>query len=667
MKKARVFCGLACLGLFLILVPALQAQSIRLVLHATDHLIAPDSVTVGFDPLATNHIDPALGEEEQPVPPPTFDVRSTTITAGLGKDTCLLGLKKNLHKGRSISQSDRWKIAFQSDSAGFPVTFTWIAGLATTGGGKWLLQDGSGSHLFPDVDMTSQTSFTYPLKDVNQQFIFIKVSDKTTFRTFVQESIAVAHDNKGKIGKAEKRKAYASFACFTCTNPLANPPGVRLHVEFDQAVRPAPGSVDASPQSYAPFQNASSTDPPGKQKKWDFTNPTAAVTPGASVSICVYGDKGKANGAKKYWWTDAGGTTIQGGKQGPATPTSPALLYPMPNINNVGEELYAQGAFPELDIKGKPVGIRIGEAAAVGKNAGLKDVFHEVIHPKWGDVTKTLYDKKFAGSVHTGAPVCVATFTDGSGHPIEKVQKTLPASKHNNKLLAEAIALKLSVAASVSGKTPIGLGQLTYIGGGPFNGKSVATLSILADSALACDTSYAKRFGSDPTGLYNVIRSIDSAFSGPFDTLSFLAPQNGKPSGGTSLPGTRSISDVPFLLHTAEIPPVVNFQPFRDPDPIPVNLELRQNYPNPFNPTTMIEFSLPEDAIVTLKIYNVLGQEIATLFDREALDLGIQTAEFNANSLPSGIYFYRVVAETQTDDGTAGRTLTMVKKMMLLK
>src|SRR2546427_6058627 len=206
MKKAKVICGLACLGLFLVLVPVLQAQSIRLVLHATDHLIAPDSVTLGFDPAATNHIDAGQGEEEQPVPPPTFDVRSTTITAGLGKDTCLLGLKKNLHKGNSISQSDRWKIAFQSDSAGQAVTFSWAAGLGTVGGGKWLLQDGSGSHLFPDVDMTSQTSFTYPLNDVNQQFIFIKISDKTTFRTFVQESIAVAHDSKGKIGKAEKRK-----------------------------------------------------------------------------------------------------------------------------------------------------------------------------------------------------------------------------------------------------------------------------------------------------------------------------------------------------------------------------------------------------------------------------------------------------------------------------
>ncbi|TLY32500.1 MAG: T9SS type A sorting domain-containing protein [Ignavibacteria bacterium] len=249
-----------------------------------------------------------------------------------------------------------------------------------------------------------------------------------------------------------------------------------------------------------------------------------------------------------------------------------------------------------------------------------------------------------------------------------KTQKSLPPSKHNNKLLAEAIALKISIAASVAGKTPVGLGQLTYIGGGPFNGKSVLALSLLADKALACDSNY--HFGSSPDSLlkiYNVIRSIDSAFSGPFDTLTFVAPQGTKTSGGTSLPGTRSISDVPFLLHTAEIPPVVNFQPFRDPDPIPVNLQLRQNYPNPFNPTTVIEFSLPEDAIVTLKIYNVLGQEIATLFDREQLDLGIQTAEVSANNLPSGIYFYRVIAETQTDDGTAGRTLTMVKKMMLLK
>ncbi|TLY32499.1 MAG: hypothetical protein E6K56_03110 [Ignavibacteria bacterium] len=87
----------------------------------------------------------------------------------------------------------------------------------------------------------------------------------------------------------------------------------------------------------------------------------------------------------------------------------------MPNINIVGEELYSQGAFAaELDAKGKQVGLRVGDSLAVGLDLG-KEVFHEVTHPKWGDVKKTLYDKKFAGSVHTGAPVGVATFTDGSG------------------------------------------------------------------------------------------------------------------------------------------------------------------------------------------------------------------------------------------------------------
>jgi hypothetical protein len=427
--------------------------------------------------------------------------------------------------------------------------------------------------------------------------------------------------------------------------------------------------------SYAPFQNASSTDAPGKQKKWDFTNPTAAVTPGGTVAICVYGNKGKNNAAKKYWWTDAGGTTILGGKQGPAILMTPGLLYQMPNINNLGEEIYSQGTFTELDVKGKPVGARMGEARGVAKDAKGKDIIREITHPKWKDVLKTIYDKKFPGNVHTGPPICMITLTDGSGKPIVKAQAGMPASKHNNKLLAEALALKINLAASLTAKTPVGLGQLTYIGGGHYNGKSVQNLSELADTALSCDTfktAGVNNYHFDGPNdslltLYNVIRSIDSAFSGPFDTLTFVAPQGTKTSGGTSIPGLRSISDVPFLQHSTDIAPVVHILPFKDPDPIPVNLQLRQNYPNPFNPTTMIEFSLPEDAIVTLKIYNVLGQEIATLIDREALDLGIQTVEFNANSLPSGIYFYRVMAETQTDDGTAGRTLTQVKKMMLVK
>jgi hypothetical protein len=75
----------------------------------------------------------------------------------------------------------------------------------------------------------------------------------------------------------------------------------------------------------------------------------------------------------------------------------------------------------------------------------------------------------------------------------------------------------------------------------------------------------------------------------------------------------------------------------------PSTFSLQQNYPNPFNPTTMIEFGLPERSMVTLKVFNVLGQEIATLVNGFK-DAGLYAEEFNAFAMPSGVYFYRLQA-----------------------
>jgi len=99
----------------------------------------------------------------------------------------------------------------------------------------------------------------------------------------------------------------------------------------------------------------------------------------------------------------------------------------------------------------------------------------------------------------------------------------------------------------------------------------------------------------------------------------------------------------------------------------PESYALYQNYPNPFNPTTTIQFDLAEDAFVTLKVYNVLGQEVATLFDREEMNSGMQEIQFNANDFASGVYFYRIVAEQVDDDDVTLGTFQTVKKMMLLK
>ncbi len=81
---------------------------------------------------------------------------------------------------------------------------------------------------------------------------------------------------------------------------------------------------------------------------------------------------------------------------------------------------------------------------------------------------------------------------------------------------------------------------------------------------------------------------------------------------------------------------------------VPANYNLEQNYPNPFNPVTNIRFQIPETRFVTLKVYNVLGQEVATLVN-DLLQGGDHRAEFNARNLPSGMYLYRLHAGEFTD------------------
>jgi hypothetical protein len=89
---------------------------------------------------------------------------------------------------------------------------------------------------------------------------------------------------------------------------------------------------------------------------------------------------------------------------------------------------------------------------------------------------------------------------------------------------------------------------------------------------------------------------------------------------------------------------------------IPTEYTLAQNYPNPFNPTTTIQFALPKSGNVTLVVYDVLGRAVANLVN-ENLNAGYHTINFNASSLSSGVYFYRL---------SAGDFVS-VKKLMLLK
>jgi hypothetical protein len=88
----------------------------------------------------------------------------------------------------------------------------------------------------------------------------------------------------------------------------------------------------------------------------------------------------------------------------------------------------------------------------------------------------------------------------------------------------------------------------------------------------------------------------------------------------------------------------------------PGEFKLNQNYPNPFNPSTVITYSIPGVEFVTLKVYDMLGNEIAVLVEGER-DAGTHNVEFNSSGLSSGTYFYRIQAGSFSD----------TKKMILLK
>jgi hypothetical protein len=89
---------------------------------------------------------------------------------------------------------------------------------------------------------------------------------------------------------------------------------------------------------------------------------------------------------------------------------------------------------------------------------------------------------------------------------------------------------------------------------------------------------------------------------------------------------------------------------------IPSNYALNQNYPNPFNPSTSIQFDLPRTGFTTLRVYNLLGQEVATLVN-EMKSAGSYKVQWNAQNMTTGMYFYKLISGD----------VTQVKKMVLMK
>jgi hypothetical protein len=177
----------------------------------------------------------------------------------------------------------------------------------------------------------------------------------------------------------------------------------------------------------------------------------------------------------------------------------------------------------------------------------------------------------------------------------------------------------------------------------------VGATSTVAGSFTAV-TNSALYSGADG-GMYATPHSIDSAVfrwtapAGGTGTVNFYAAA----FQGTTSSANGQSSKV--TLSASEITTRVEGQ-----TSAPAKFELGQNFPNPFNPTTEISFTAGSTTFVTLKVFNLVGQEVTTLVNGD-VNAGEHTITLNAKGLPSGIYFYQLASKNSVE----------TKKMILAK
>jgi hypothetical protein len=661
MQNRKQFGLLVCMALMLLASQTLWGQFVVQV-SGTDGSGITDTLTLAVDPAGTASFDslsPSLREYEIPVAAKGLDFR---VATNFPSDIIGLGSYTSIHYMAYAAQTDKWKMQFNVDSGRTSIDLQWPAGLGSVGGGVWkIIPDPDDAITFSDVDMTTSTSASIPVTDIEPHTFYIVTGDGQKYRSFSVTDLVGALDSKGKAGKSEKRKAYASQGTFTWTNILTAPETTvtDLYIEWSQ-------NIDENSLSISPSSTHAWVDPV-KPKKLNINFP-GGIAHNQVVTIYAQGDKGKSLQAKKWYWKFGTLMYPPKVKNLPVDAPDGLLRYKMPNTNNIGEEAYSQIVFVGPTSEGLTIGDPV---TAIVLDIKGKPVIRGVVHPKWKDVLKTLSDKT---GMHTGAPTCLEFFL--TTKPIVKKQKSLPPGKHSNRLLAEAVAMKVNIGAGDAGKVEEGgtaFGDLLYVRqvGDPMipSGASVRAIAESLDNVMRCALSSWDSGGvHNYSAWYNAAHRINGSFSGPFDTLSFVAPipPPHPKTSGTVATGVHAIMDVPYLYRTNF---ANNLPDFGAPNikalesrNQPEEYRLMQNYPNPFNPTTTIEFALPEDAIVSISIFNVLGQEVAKLVDHELMDEGTNEVTFDATSLSSGVYYYRLVANQDMPG-----QFTKVMKMVLVK
>jgi hypothetical protein len=162
----------------------------------------------------------------------------------------------------------------------------------------------------------------------------------------------------------------------------------------------------------------------------------------------------------------------------------------------------------------------------------------------------------------------------------------------------------------------------------------------------------------------NIVQPGNSAASPLYDKIASASPNFGQrmPRGGPYLSAAEITTIKNWINEGArqKVGATIVQHTFSGPD----KFALSQNYPNPFNPSTRIRFSIADKRFVTLRVFDVLGHEAASLVNR-TLDAGAYTVEWNAAHAASGLYFYQLRAADPT--GVSGNIFVETKKLVVQK
>ncbi|MBS4027093.1 MAG: choice-of-anchor D domain-containing protein [Ignavibacteriales bacterium] len=468
--------------------------------------------------------------------------------------------------------------------------------------------------------------------------------DTLRYRSFDANLLALDKDNKGAAGRAVLPKPDRAKFTYEIVNIL--PQAAVLNIDFTLFLDTARYT---KPFTFPPSQVSLRDTSKKITSKWTviFDSP---LDSGATVTITAWARKAGVAKIKKHSWRKASAEVA--GKRITQPPKTNILGLPLPNRINVLTEVFLKKGFDSPE--GLLVGVKRTDSSSHYGWALFRDKKQALI-----TLGKSL-DK-----IHNGSPRGFDRMDPGKKAPLVGEKNVILRRLQNNRLLTNMMALKLNIAASDLGITPVDFGELTYNDGtdNPLvNGKTIRKIASLADTmmmgyyALDVASGTRKHFFADSSVFKNLdstIDNINNAFEGPIDTNSF--------SKTLRIKGTRGLAEIPYLrpATTTSTRRTSGEQNATHPP----TFMLRQNFPNPFNPMTTIRFQISATSIVTLKIYNILGQDVATLLNKSELEEGEHEVEFDASILPSGVYYYRITAASIDDE----RTYIAVKKMVLMR